>query len=403
MHIARKIEAVIGSFFGWLIFVPLSIVIPKQHNLVLFYGNRFADNIKYLYSYVHSNRDSQDVEYYFLTKKAQVFNELHKADLPVLRFPSLKACIKILRTKVLVVDNMDWIYHGRFYLFFKSYKVQLWHGIGMKQIEKDFQSEKLWSKIFDFLTGRFPRYDLLVSTCDFYSQNRFRSAFNVDKIVEFGYPRTDIFLNPPDSEIYIGTDLKIINRVRKYKDDQYRIVLYAPTFRDSGGNAIEEGLVDLEKLSKNAVKNREIWVIKFHPVEKINCEWEKITNLILYARNKDIYPLLPIIDLLITDYSSIYMDFLLLGKPVVFFPYDYAKYIKEDRKLQFDYDWMTPGPKCYTQDDLEQNVRTTLAGEDPKYKKRREELIDLVFKHQDGNAAARIWEYIQREVLKSRA
>jgi CDP-glycerol glycerophosphotransferase (TagB/SpsB family) len=403
LRVGEKVEIIFKSLFGWLILVPLSSLIPKRHHLVLFYSNQFAGNIKYMYDYVHSNRDFHDAEYYFLTKNVQVFNELRKADLPVLLFPSFKACIKILRTKVLFVDNIDWINNKRFYLFFKSFKVQLWHGVGLKQIEKDIQSKRLWSQTTDFLTGRFPKYDLLLSTCDFYSQNRFNSAFNVKKIVEFGYPRTDIFFNPPNNQIYIGTDLNVINLVKKYKGDQYRIVMYAPTFRDTGGNAMEEGVVDLQKLSENAKKHREVWVIKFHPSEKNDLEWDKMANIIIYDRKKDVYPLLPLIDLLITDYSSIFMDYLLLDKPVVFFPYDYAKYINKDRKLKFDYNWITPGPKCYNQNDLEQSVRAALAGEEPEYKKRREELTDLAFHHKDGNAARRIWEYLQKEVLKNEA
>jgi CDP-glycerol glycerophosphotransferase (TagB/SpsB family) len=401
VRIGEKVEIVFKSLWGWLILIPLSLLVPKRHNLVLFYSNQFADNIKYMYGYVHSNRNSHDSEYYFLTKKAELFTELRSAKLPVLLFPSWQAYIKILRAKVLFVDHIDWIYNKRFFLFYWSFKVQLWHGVGLKEIEKDIRARGLSSRIIDFLTGRFPRYDWLLSTSEFFTQNFFKSAFNTGEFIEFGYPRNDIFFGSPSREMSLGTDLRTIKLVREFRADQYRIVLYAPTFRDTGGNAIEEGIVDLKELSENAESHREVWVIKFHPSEDIDLEWGKMTNIIVYDCLKDVYPLLPFTDLLITDYSSIYLDYLLLDKPVVFFPYDYEKYIEKDRKLKFDYDWITPGPKCHNQLDLERKVRAALAGEDPEYKRRRVELTELAFRYKDGNAARRIWDYIWEEVLKN--
>ena len=61
-------------------------------------------------------------------------------------------------------------------------------------------------------------------------------------------------------------------------------------------------------------------------------------------------------DLLITDYSSIFFDFLLLDRPIVFFPYDLEQYLSQDRAMYFDYEIMTPGPKCRTYDELELQI-----------------------------------------------
>lgn len=53
---------------------------------------------------------------------------------------------------------------------------------------------------------------------------------------------------------------------------------------------------------------------------------------------------LAMFDLLITDYSSIYIDYLLLERPILFLPYDREAYLKT-RGFNFDYDEVTPGPK----------------------------------------------------------
>lgn len=64
-------------------------------------------------------------------------------------------------------------------------------------------------------------------------------------------------------------------------------------------------------------------------------------------------------DLLITDYSSIYLDYLLLDRPIVFFAYDLEHYVERDRALYFTYESMTPGARCDTQVKLE-NVLTAI-------------------------------------------
>ena len=63
---------------------------------------------------------------------------------------------------------------------------------------------------------------------------------------------------------------------------------------------------------------------------------------------EDITGLLGIFDLLVTDYSSIYIDYLLTGKPMIFLPYDKEEYLDE-RGMNFTYEKVTPGPKPETQ------------------------------------------------------
>ena len=76
-------------------------------------------------------------------------------------------------------------------------------------------------------------------------------------------------------------------------------------------------------------------------------------NLLEYSPAKDVYPLMALSDLLITDYSSIFFDFLLLDRPILFFAYDLENYLSNDRNMYFDYDSMTPGAKCHSYDELE--------------------------------------------------
>ncbi len=50
-------------------------------------------------------------------------------------------------------------------------------------------------------------------------------------------------------------------------------------------------------------------------------------NIVLMNPKSDAYPLLSLCDALLTDYSSIYFDFLLLDRPMIFYPYDFEDYV----------------------------------------------------------------------------
>jgi CDP-glycerol glycerophosphotransferase len=105
--------------------------------------------------------------------------------------------------------------------------------------------------------------------------------------------------------------------------------------------------------------------------------------------SSDAYPLLKDVDLLVTDYSSIFFDFLLLDRPVVFFSYDLRSYLSDDRQMYFDYDSMTPGPKVQTTSALLGAVSEAISGKD-EWKQERERVRNLVFAHTDGNSASRL-------------
>ena len=84
-----------------------------------------------------------------------------------------------------------------------------------------------------------------------------------------------------------------------------------------------------------------------HPATRMNFDViGKCTNVILLDKSMDVYPLLPKTDVLITDYSSIYYDYILMPeKDVLLFPFDYQDYIRNSRDLAYDYLTYTPGVK----------------------------------------------------------
>jgi CDP-glycerol glycerophosphotransferase len=113
-------------------------------------------------------------------------------------------------------------------------------------------------------------------------------------------------------------------------------------------------------------------------------------NILVVDSQTDPYPLLQLSDSLITDYSSIYFDFLLTKKPIIFFPYDYEEYLVESRELYFDYEKYTPGVKVKSMKDLE----VALLAED-RYEKERLALKNIVFDDSTCFASERLYKEIK--------
>ena len=385
---------------GILVVFPVAWFFPKQKNLVLFIGNgdgQFRDNVKYLFlQFVRSG--PAGTEFYFLTENRQVLRELRHNNLPVLSYPRPLTFWKMLRASVIVADNFAWIKRAKYHFLVHARKVQLWHGCSIKRLELDDPLLKpapasTIGRILYTAAGRFPTYDLLLSTSQANTQNIFNRAFRYRRIIESGYPRNDVFFREPDPFDMLGTDTKIFPHVRTLKARGHKVVLYAPTYRDTGDgdDFLERNALDMEALNRFGKEQRLVFVFKVHPNRRFDFDFSRSPNLLLYRPTADVYPFLALVDLLLTDYSSIFFDYLHLDKPIVFFPYDYEKYIKADRKLAYDYNWVTPGPKCWDQNEVQQTIAGCLSENmDDAYREKRKEIFDMAFSRREENSSERI-------------
>jgi CDP-glycerol glycerophosphotransferase len=110
----------------------------------------------------------------------------------------------------------------------------------------------------------------------------------------------------------------------------------------------------------------------------------------------DIYPYLKVCDLLVTDYSSVFFDFLLLAKPLIFFPYDLERYRSRDRQLYFDYNDFVCGPQALTQEELQLAIASILRSPsgDDIFAARREDILKRSFDFRDGCSCERLYKKV---------
>lgn len=169
----------------------------------------------------------------------------------------------------------------------------------------------------------------------------FKKSFlmSESQILKLGIPRTDYFFNEQKlKENYEWTYSKL-NLMDK------KIILYAPTFRD---NELQSTKLHLNITElKAALSNDYQLILKLHP--SISQDLEKIEDdFVVYAdKEMPIETILPTVDILITDYSSIPFEFALLHKPIIFFTYDLNEYDKA-RGLSDGFLETIPGPHAFT-------------------------------------------------------
>jgi len=130
------------------------------------------------------------------------------------------------------------------------------------------------------------------------------------------------------------------------------IILYAPTYRENGSVFF---FPDFDKgRSQKFIKEHNIlFIVKLHPLEEAHTIkiFKKMENIILLEdqmlqeRHLDIYDFFPCTDILVTNYSSVYFDFLLLDKPILFAVPDLEEYRKKRSFVLEPFEFWAPGPK----------------------------------------------------------
>jgi len=402
----------LSAIFATFFFRPLSYFVPKKKGRVVVIGREggiFSDNAKHFFLFLYENSASI-FSAIFLSSNRKTISQLRYYSLPCLLYPSLRAFYWLLSAEFVIMDSAEWVSGGKFQLTVRSKTIQLWHGAPLKEIELPLHQHRLQRLFFIFrfilqaqkkIVGRYPNYYALVSTSKFFTQKAFSNAFRARYFVEYGYPRNDaIFKAQRDSNrnspLWINCDLEALQLIDRAHDNHLRTILYAPTFRSDLSSPFSKNILSLKDLNNFASSNKILLVMKLHPLMANQIQTENLTHIVHYSPECDFYPALSLVDLLITDYSSIYFDYLLLNKPVIFFPYDFDHYVEDERKLIFDYIEMAPGKICKDQKELQEAM---LMVDTEYWAARRREVCGKVFAYIDDKAGKRLYEFLRNSSL----
>lgn len=264
--------------------------------------------------------------------------------------------------------------------------INTWHGTPLKTLGKDMKGRFLEHKNF---TKNILHSDVLLSPNRF-TTNILKYSHDINgiydgEIFEAGYPRVDLTLNLNSSrkrEIFASLNLA----------HDKKIIFYAPTWRGTHGDVEfnkDKLLSDLGRLSR--IKDVQI-VFRGHAlVENIIGEVD-IVGVSVLPKNIDTNEFLGCTDILITDYSSIFFDFIVTNKPIFYYAYDLLEY-ESERGLYLDIEKL-PGKVCYDINALTSSIVDVLnSSNEVNYAQSEYNLQD------DGNASRRTVEKIKELLL----
>lgn len=346
-------------YWGQIFLIPMflfSYIFPRCKNIWVFgstFGYRFTDNPKYFYLFLNQDKNIS-VRAIWITKSNEIKTLLRSHGMEVYNIYSAKGIWYSLRAKVYLYDNYSkdicfWLSGG-------ATKINLWHGIPLKKINQDNKFDKVRNPenkvqrlkwFLRRLSDEKPSHYVLTTSITLVPI--FSSAFGTKNIIICGYPRNELFLNNSNYNIVSNEEKLLIDKICNYGK---KIILYLPTFRQSETKIFD--IITMDVFNDFLIKHDMLFCIKPHHKSFLNQNIGEKTwsNILKIDSIVDPYPLLNITDVLVTDYSSIYFDFLLRDKPIVFFDYDREEYICNSRELYFDYDSYTPGPKAKNMFDL---------------------------------------------------
>ncbi|MHA1147609.1 MAG: CDP-glycerol glycerophosphotransferase family protein [Promethearchaeota archaeon] len=382
-----RILDIVSKKIRFNLFHTISYILSKFYpnnvidNLLVFgstNGNAFSGNTKTLFEYMHKNPKYKCI---WITRSDEIKKNLEKYNYNVV---SSKNIFKTLR--VLKSAHYIFITHGYGDILLIDFSpnsklIFLAHGISFKRggddMNENFFQRKIREKINTDIS-------FFIDSSD--NNVKYKvSAYNIhpNKFIITGYPRNDILVNISDV-----LKQRIIENLNLNPD--YEFILYAPTFREYDYKD-PFNIEFLEKLDSFLIQNNKVLLYKPHPFRK-RIDLSNYSNIISIDPNIDISDLLIISDFLITDYSSVYIDYLLRNRPIIFFAYDLNDF-KKVRDFYYNYEDFVPGPIAKKGDELLEILRN-INNIDEKYAEKRKKITKLFHKYTDGKSSERIIEFL---------
>jgi len=353
-------------------------------------GKAFIGNPKYLYLYLKKNTNYR---LYVFAKSLELRKDLKKQGIRTINNYSLKA-IKLLRKAraVFVSHGYEDVLPIKFSP--RTVVVQTWHGGDVKIMGKHpYYTKYIYSKWSRLLMAKLREHEVfsyVVSPSGSEIPLEIISSFlrfPKKRILAVGYPRNDIFFS---------IDTKLANKLKNNNNIQNnirKIILYAPTYREIFTSKDPFTSEDLKKINSFCKANNSIFLIKAHINEKV-INLKDLENILIVKKDADTQELLCITDVLITDYSSIYQDFLLLNRPILFYTYDYDEYVSKRGIYYKHLEEIAPGPILYNSEELLGALKSS-DNESEKYEQKRIELRNYFNKYNDGKSSERLLKYLK--------
>lgn len=371
----------------------VSGLFKRKENRIIFgawNGDKYSDNSKYMFEFL---KDNKEYELIWCGKK-EIEDQIPKGEnIYFVEHGSWKANYYAATSKyAFITHSQNDI--SKFNLLKGAKIIQLWHGTGIKNLvpskkNKDRFIYRMRMKI-QFIIRR---YDYFISSSEANKRRNLKAfksyGINSNNVISSGQPRNDLFFNFRDDDV---------ERIRNDYFEKYsipkdkKIITYLPTFRKDKSEQFLFSTLSgqaLEQLENILKKHNTILLEKVHHQDINNNKESKNNNRYVYNigefYNIDTQELLLTSDMLITDYSSCYMDYILLDRPVIHFAYDYEKYKNKDKGFYYDFNDIVSGDIVENIESLIKSIDNNLNDPDRNIEKRR--LVkNTMMEYEQGNS-----------------
>lgn len=297
----------------------VSIFLEKNDNIVLTasLNNEFNDNSRALFEALYSSDEYKDRVFFVLNDYEKRKNLNQKYPNKFISNLKLSDVIFTLRAKYWVCSALELPVPGILQRLQRNV-YHLGHGMLYKRIGLREKEVSWYKKLYyHVLTGNF---SYTIATTEFFTKEVSQG---------FGIPIKRIMLLPQPKTAQVSNPKPVNNPILDNKNSTH--ILHAPTWRPYADvNLLPFEDADLTSLSNFLEENDiHLW-LRFHPYfeQNIDVKLLSMKNIHLFSAKQysEINQYLNYFDALITDYSSIYFDYLTLERPVLFFDYDFEEY-----------------------------------------------------------------------------
>ena len=390
----KKCLNLLRLFMFWL-----NCLVPKSKYrwaITSFHNYKYVDNSRYFYEYLVKNHP--EIKATWFTSNPGLYKELRSRGWSVSMNNTLAGAWRMARCSIAITDHFRMTdydpLHG---LSNRTKIVQLWHGVGLKSMGNGREVKNTTVPGVMYSTDILPQPEDSIITRFVKKFKYFRHAYYRELFEKYflfvcpGQERIDMIgktWNIPEENYLMAGHSRNLP-VYETLSETNNYVIYAPTYRLNIADEramVLHCLKNLPVIQETMERYDSVFVLRLHPhtwrnysqmIKKAIRQYDRIK----YDTTLDIYPNINKYGVVISDYSSVAYDFMMFGKPVVFFCFDYDTFCERDAGFTLDYMESTPGPKTYTWEDTLEEVAKYL--EDPsKDAEWRREVLKYFFDEQ---------------------
>jgi len=378
------------------------MIFPKSDRLVLFgamKGRWYGDNGRHLYEWVLKNHSN--LRPVWLTSDQSIARTLRDENKPVVLQRSMRGVRLIAQARVATFTNSLADLAAQQDLIPDSIKlIALRHGRSVKRIRFARREHKISDKAAKSRRHEGDMIRYAISTSDFISDLQEECLrIGRQKHVVTGYPRNDVLFNIPE-------EARTAWRMFVGGTQPRKVVLYGPSWRHDREatkffpfrDFCQDTLIDfLEETRTLLLLRPHVQDLHYSTVRSFLQSLVDCSDMVKSATHEqfhDVNLLIPFVDILISDYSALYHDFLLLDRPMIFIPYDYAV-MKRLNGFLYDYYANLPGPSISSFEEFMSHFGDIVSGKDA-FRERRRKLRDKIHTYQDSNSCSRVADLIDR-------